>query len=46
MSVDVRPVAGRRELRAFIELPYRLHSTSQYWSPRCGSSAGCSSAGA
>ena len=33
MSVDVRPVAGRRELREFIELPYRLHSTSQYWIP-------------
>ena len=33
MSVDVRPVSGRRELREFIELPYRLHSTSQYWIP-------------
>ena len=33
MSVDVRPVKGRRELREFIELPYRLHSTSQYWIP-------------
>ena len=33
MSVDARPVSGRRELREFIELPYRLHSTSQYWIP-------------
>ncbi len=33
MSVDVRPVSGRRELREFIELPYRLHSTSPYWIP-------------
>ncbi|HVE68070.1 MAG TPA: hypothetical protein VNB64_05760 [Solirubrobacteraceae bacterium] len=33
MSVDVRPVVGRRDLRAFIELPYRLHSTSPHWIP-------------
>lgn len=33
MSVDVRPVAGRRDLRAFVELPYRLHSTSPHWIP-------------
>lgn len=33
MSVDVRPVKGRRELREFIELPYRLHSTSPIWCP-------------
>ena len=33
VSVDVRPVEGRKELREFIELPYRLHSTSQYWIP-------------
>jgi GNAT superfamily N-acetyltransferase len=26
-------VKGRRELREFIELPYRLHSTSPYWCP-------------
>jgi hypothetical protein len=31
--VEVRPVKGRRELREFIELPFRLHSTSQYWCP-------------
>ena len=33
MSVDVRPVTGRRDLREFIELPFRLHSTSRYWCP-------------
>ena len=33
MSVDVRPVASRRELREFIDLPFRLHSTSQVWVP-------------
>jgi GNAT superfamily N-acetyltransferase len=33
VSVDVRPVAGRRELGEFIELPFRLHSTSPYWCP-------------
>lgn len=25
MALDVRPVAGRRELREFVDLPYRLH---------------------
>jgi GNAT superfamily N-acetyltransferase len=33
VSVDVRPVTGRRELGQFIELPYRLHSTSPFWCP-------------
>ena len=33
MSVDVRPVASRRDLREFIELPFRLHSTSPVWVP-------------
>jgi GNAT superfamily N-acetyltransferase len=33
VSLDVRPVEGRKELREFIELPYRLHSTSPYWIP-------------
>jgi len=33
VSVEVRPVAGRRERRQFIELPFRLHSTSPYWVP-------------
>ena len=33
MSIDVRPVSGRRDLREFIDLPYRLHSTSPVWVP-------------
>jgi hypothetical protein len=31
--VDVRAVSSRRDLREFIELPFRLHSTSQQWVP-------------
>ncbi|HEV8153337.1 MAG TPA: hypothetical protein VGP78_10400 [Solirubrobacteraceae bacterium] len=33
MSVEVRPVGTRRELKEFIELPYRLHATSPQWVP-------------
>jgi hypothetical protein len=33
VSVDVRPVHNRRDLREFIELPFRLHSTSPVWVP-------------
>ncbi len=33
MSLVVRPVRGRRDLREFIDLPYRLHSTSPVWVP-------------
>ncbi len=33
MSLDVRPVRGQRELRKFIDLPYRLHSNSPVWVP-------------
>jgi GNAT superfamily N-acetyltransferase len=33
VSIDVRPVSGRRDLREFIDLPYRLHSTSPVWVP-------------
>ena len=33
MSVDVAPVTSRRDLREFVELPYRLHSTSRHWIP-------------
>jgi hypothetical protein len=33
MSVDVQPVASRRDLKEFVELPYRLHSTSGVWVP-------------
>jgi hypothetical protein len=31
--VDVQPVASRRDLKEFVELPYRLHSTSGVWVP-------------
>ncbi|MGI8749401.1 MAG: hypothetical protein ACR2J6_02430 [Thermoleophilaceae bacterium] len=33
MSVEVSPVRSERERRAFIELPYRLHATSEQWVP-------------
>jgi GNAT superfamily N-acetyltransferase len=33
MSVEVRPVTTRRDRREFVELPYRLHSTSPQWIP-------------
>jgi hypothetical protein len=33
VSVDVRAVTSSAELREFIELPYRLHSTSPQWVP-------------
>jgi hypothetical protein len=33
VSVEVQPVASRRDLREFIELPFRLHSTSPQWVP-------------
>src|SRR3954465_4424428 len=33
MSVIVRPVSGWRDRREFVELPYRLHSTSEVWVP-------------
>jgi GNAT superfamily N-acetyltransferase len=33
VSIEVRPVRGRRDLREFIDLPYRLHSTSPVWVP-------------
>jgi hypothetical protein len=32
-AVEVQPVASRRDLKEFIELPYRLHSTSGVWVP-------------
>jgi hypothetical protein len=32
-SVTVQPVASRRDLKEFIELPYRLHSSSEQWVP-------------
>ncbi len=33
MAVDVRPVESRRDLKEFIDLPYRLHSNSPLWVP-------------
>jgi GNAT superfamily N-acetyltransferase len=33
VSVVVRPVSSRRDLKEFIELPYRLHSNSEAWVP-------------
>jgi GNAT superfamily N-acetyltransferase len=33
MSLVVRPVEGRRDVREFIDLPFRLHSTSPVWVP-------------
>jgi GNAT superfamily N-acetyltransferase len=33
VSVDVRAVTSRRDRKEFIELPFRLHSTSQQWIP-------------
>ena len=33
MAVEVRPVQSRRDLRRFIELPYRLHSSREQWTP-------------
>jgi GNAT superfamily N-acetyltransferase len=33
VSVDVSPVRSRADLREFIELPFRLHSTSPQWVP-------------
>ncbi len=32
-SLDVRPVSGQRDLRKFVDLPYRLHSNSPVWVP-------------
>jgi hypothetical protein len=33
MSVETSPVVSRRDRREFVELPYRLHSTSEHWIP-------------
>ena len=33
MSVKVTPVASRRELAEFVELPFRLHSSQPRWVP-------------
>src|SRR5215210_997786 len=33
MSVEVQPVASRRDRKGFVEPPYRLHSNSGVWVP-------------
>jgi GNAT superfamily N-acetyltransferase len=33
MSLEIRPVTGRRDLRAFVELPYRLYTEDQWVPP-------------
>jgi hypothetical protein len=33
VSVEVRPVVTRRDIKEFIELPFRLHATSPQWIP-------------
>ena len=33
MPVEIHPVGSRQELNEFIELPFRLHSTSKQWVP-------------
>jgi GNAT superfamily N-acetyltransferase len=33
VSVEVKPVRSRQDRREFIELPFRLHATSEQWVP-------------
>ena len=33
VSVEVKAVSGRRDLRAFIDLPFRLHANHPLWVP-------------
>jgi GNAT superfamily N-acetyltransferase len=33
VSVDVKEVSGRKDLKAFIDLPFRLHSSQPCWVP-------------
>ena len=33
MSIQVRPVVSRRDLREFLALPFRLHSNAPQWCP-------------
>lgn len=33
MSVEVGPVSSRKDVREFIELPFRLHSNAEQWVP-------------
>ncbi len=32
-SIEVRPVESRSDMRAFIDLPFRLHASSEQWVP-------------
>ena len=42
-TVTIRPVAGKRDLKAFIELPFRLRATTPQWVPPLRLRAPCSS---
>ena len=33
MSVEVSPVAGGRDLKRFVEVPFRLHANHPLWVP-------------
>ena len=33
MPVEVRPVASKRELKAFVRLPWRLYRNEPHWVP-------------
>jgi GNAT superfamily N-acetyltransferase len=33
VSLEIRPVAGGRDLRAFVDLPFRLYGTDSRWVP-------------
>ena len=33
VAIEVRPVRSRRDRRAFIELPFRLHANAEQWVP-------------
>ncbi|HEY3187917.1 MAG TPA: hypothetical protein VGJ70_10605, partial [Solirubrobacteraceae bacterium] len=33
MSLEIRPVARRRDARAFVDLPFRLYGTTSSWVP-------------
>ena len=33
MGVEVKAVSGRRELKAFIDVPFRVHANHPLWVP-------------
>jgi hypothetical protein len=33
MTIEIRPVTGKRDLRTFIKLPWRLYRDSPNWVP-------------